>query len=65
MKRPDIILCEHCIICEHCIGAIRSRGEKVIKGDSLYFNENITQDMLTCEWCEEEFEPSQIYECWF
>ena len=60
MNKPDIILCEH------CIAAIRSRGEKVIKGDSLYYSEDFDEDKThECEWCKEEFEPSNLYECWF
>lgn len=53
-------------ICEYCIEAIRSRGEKVIKLESLYYDEKFDEiDEVTCEWCEEETDKSEIFKCIF
>ena len=62
---------EHICLCDRCISAIRSRGEKVFKLESLetcgryedYDEEE--QGFLTCEWCGEEFTKSELSDCVF
>ena len=49
-------------LCSNCIDAIKSRGEKIFVGDSMYFD---LDDVGTCEWCEEEYEASELYDCRF
>ena len=62
---------DHIRLCEHCIAAIRSRGEKVFKLESLEYSElyedhdEETQGYLTCEWCEEELPKASLYDCVF
>ena len=61
----------HIRLCEHCIAAIRSRGEKVFKLESLEYSElyedhdEETQGCLTSEWCEEELPKASLYDCVF
>ena len=55
-------------LCDRCFCAIRARGEKAFKLGSLEFSDSFEGDadeLLNCEWCEEEFLPSQLYECSF
>ena len=62
---------DHMRLCDHCIAAIRSRGEKVFKLDSLAYCERYedydedTQGLLTCEWCETELPKDSLYDCVF
>ena len=62
---------DHIRLCEHCIAAIRSRGEKVYKLESLECSElyqdhdENEQGFLICEWCEEEFPKAGLYDCVF
>ena len=58
---------DHIRLCEHCIAAIRSRGEKVFKLESLEYSElyEDEQGFLTCEWCEEELPKASLYDCVF
>ena len=57
MKKSDICLCNN------CIGAIRSRGEKVLKGDSVDTFGLEEDELPICEWCEEP--QYELYECYF
>ena len=49
-------------LCSNCIDAIKSRGEKIFVGDSMYFE---LDNVGKCEWCEELFEASDLYDCRF
>jgi len=40
------------LICDGCIMAIRSRGEKIYVGDTVYMED----EELTCNWCDEPFD---------
>lgn len=54
------------LLCDHCITAFYGRGEKVIKLESLYFNEDFDEsEEVTCEGCEEAFIKDQIFDCVF
>lgn len=57
---------EYIRLCDHCVCAIRSRGEKVFVGDSLEWNEKYDDmESVTCEWCNDEFDKSELSECHF
>lgn len=47
-------------LCRHCLEAIRSRGEKVDAIPVDYFETD--EETLTCTWCEEEYDISEMYE---
>ena len=53
---------ERVCLCQYCIDAIKSRGERVFVGGSMYFE---LDDVGKCEWCEEEFEADELYDCRF
>lgn len=61
----------HICLCRHCIDAIRSRGEKVFKLESLETCERFedydedAQGALKCEWCEDELPKDCLYDCVF
>ena len=50
------------VLCEHCIMALKSHGEKVLKGDCIEF---LDPTIDTCELCKLDFDPSELYECYF
>ena len=64
-------LSSHICLCSRCIAAIRSRGEKVFKLESLESCERFEdydeeeQGLLHCEWCDEEFTLSELSDCVF
>lgn len=51
------------ILCDGCIAAIRSRGEKILKGDSIEWVYETPRKK--CEWCEEYYETSELFEAYF
>lgn len=53
---------DHICLCSRCVDAIWSRGEKIIKLGSFYYCDEVG---LSCEWCEEEFENDQLFDCVF
>ena len=51
-------------LCSNCIEAIRSRGERVLVGETMYF-ETEFDETVKCEWCEDDYDPSDVYKCYF
>lgn len=53
-------------LCEHCIEAIRSRGERIstrpMESEDCTEEEYET-DVVVCDFCEEEYTPSEMYIC--
>ena len=62
---------DHICLCDRCIAAIRSRGEKVFKLETLEECERFEdydeeeQGALKCEWCQDEFSKDTLYDCVF
>jgi hypothetical protein len=53
-------------LCEHCVEAIRSRGERIMTRPMEWDDcteEELETDLVLCEWCEEEYDRSEIYIC--
>lgn len=53
-------------LCGNCVAAIRSRGEKVMARPMEWDDcteEELETDLVLCEWCEEEYDRSEIYVC--
>lgn len=50
------------LLCRYCIDAIRSRGEEVYVGNTIFFDLE-PEEMWHCEWCEEE--SDDLYKCHF
>lgn len=53
-------------LCEHCVAAIRSRGERIMTRPMEWDDcteEELETDLVLCEWCEEEYDRSEIYIC--
>jgi len=61
----------HIRLCEHCIAAIRSRGEKVFRLESITCfpdyedHDEEEQGLLSCEWCEEQLPMDCLFDCVF
>ena len=55
---------DYIILCERCQCAICSRGEKIVRFDTLEWIEDFDeQDTAVCEWCENEYEKSELTQC--
>ena len=53
-------------VCENCVAAIRSRGERIMTRPMEWDDcteEELETDLVLCEWCEEEYDRSEIYIC--
>jgi len=56
------------VLCRHCIDAIRSRGEKVIVFESLYYSDEYSDndnELFKCEFCDDELTTDELFECEF
>lgn len=49
-------------MCSNCISAIKSRGEQVFVGKTMEFNME-PDETRKCDFCEEEFDGSELYSC--
>lgn len=53
-------------LCEHCIEAIRSRGERVMTRPMEFEDmteEEYETEIVVCDWCEDEYETSEMFIC--
>ena len=53
-------------VCENCVAAIRSRGERIMTRPMEWDDcteDELETDLVLCEWCEEEYDRSEIYIC--
>ena len=54
-------------LCDSCIAAIRSRGERVMTRpmelEDCTEEEQENGDIIKCDWCEEEYDVSEMYIC--
>jgi hypothetical protein len=57
---------ERWCLCEHCVEAIRSRGEKIMTRPMDWEDcteDELENDIVICDWCENEFDRSEMYIC--
>lgn len=53
-------------LCRYCVDAIRSRGEKILARQMEWddcTDEEYETENVVCDFCEEEFEQSEMYIC--
>lgn len=53
-------------LCEYCVDAIRSRGERIMTRQMEFddlTDEEYETDIVVCDFCEDEFDRSEMYVC--
>ena len=53
-------------LCGHCVEAIRSRGERIMTRPMEWEDcteEELENDIVECDWCEDEYDRSEMYVC--
>lgn len=48
------------IVCKRCLMAIESHEGPQAHKKLDWFS--IDEELITCEWCEEDYEPDELYE---
>lgn len=53
-------------LCKNCVAAIRSRGERIMTRPMEFedcTDEEYETDIVVCDFCEDEFDRSEMYIC--